>query len=272
MNTSPQLFTILAGLVEERVGLHYGVAEREVFLDKVTARATEAGFESLLDYYYFLRYDPGGDAELDTLIETLVVHETYFFRESRPLVALIDHYLAPAIDRGRRPRLWCAASSTGEEPLTAAMLLSERGWLDRVELVATDLSRKALARARGGVFSRRSVRERAPADLVSRWLREREGGFEVARELIDAIRWSRVNLTEEAEIAALGRFDLVLCRNALIYFSDERSARIARSLAGALRPGGALLVGVSESLLRFATPLQCQERRGSFLYGKPEAP
>ena len=152
------------------------------------------------------------------------------------------------------------------------MLLAERGWLDQVDLVATDLSRKALDRARRGLFSRRSIRDRAPAGMVARWLREREGGFEVDRRLIDAVTWSRLNLIDRDAIAALGRFDLVLCRNALIYFTDERSAEIARSLAGALRPGGALLVGVSESLLRFAVPLECQERRGSFLYGVPEEP
>lgn len=272
MNTSPQLFSILAALVEERVGLHYGLADRDVFLDKVTARATEAGFESLLDYYYRLRYDDPSGEELAGLVESLLVHETYFFRELDPLTVAIEEVVGRRVAAGQRARIWSAACSTGEEPLTAAMLLAERGWLDRVDLVATDLSRKVLARARRGLFSRRAIRDRAPAALVTRWLRERDGGFEIDRELIDAIQWSRVNLTEEAEIAALGRFDLVLCRNALIYFSDERSAKIARSLAAALRPGGALLVGVSESLLRFATPLECQERRGSFLYGKPEEP
>lgn len=272
MNASPQLFSILAALVEERVGLHYGLAERDVFLDKVTSRAAEAGFESLLDYYYRLRYDDPAGAELADLVECLLVHETYFFRELDPLIVGIEEVVGRRIAAGERARIWSAACSTGEEPLTAAMVLAERGWLDRVELVASDLSRAALARARRGLFSRRAIRDRAPAALVSRWLRERGGGFEVARELVDAITWTRVNLNEEAEIAALGRFDLVLCRNALIYFSDERSARIARCLAAALRPGGALLVGVSESLLRFATPLECQERRGSFLYCKPEAP
>ena len=272
MNTSPQLFAILAGLVEERVGLHYGPSERDVFLDKVTARATDAGFESLLDYYYRLRYDDPAGEELADLVESLLVHETYFFRELDPLIVAVEDVVGRRVAAGDRPRIWSAACSTGEEPLTLAMLLAERGWLDQVDLVATDLSRKALDRARRGLFSRRSIRDRAPPGLVARWLREREGGFEVDRRLIDAVTWSRLNLIDRDAIAALGRFDLVLCRNALIYFTDERSAEIARSLAGSLRPGGALLVGVSESLLRFATPLECQERRGSFLYGKPEEP
>ncbi|HTE51207.1 MAG TPA: CheR family methyltransferase [Kofleriaceae bacterium] len=269
MNTSPQLFTILSGLVEERVGLHYGAAERDVFLDKVAARALEAGFDSLLDYYYRLRYDDPDGAELDDLVEALVVHETYFFRELDPLVIAIEEVIGPRLAAGGRARIWSAACSTGEEPLTAAMLLEQRGWLDRVEVVATDVSRRALARAQRGEFSPRSLRGRSPDDLASRWLRERPRGVECDRALIDAIRWSRLNLFDGDAVARMGSFDLILCRNVLIYFADQRAAHIARSLAAALRPSGVLLVGVSESLMRFATPLECQERRGAFLYARP---
>ena len=77
----PQVFNILSALIEERAGLHYRIEDLEHLRDKVSARAEQLGFESLLDYYYYLRYDANGDVELDVLIEHLVVHETYFFRE-----------------------------------------------------------------------------------------------------------------------------------------------------------------------------------------------
>jgi chemotaxis protein methyltransferase CheR len=272
MTASPQLFSILSALVEERVGLHYGPAEREVFLDKVQARAVDAGFDSLLDYYYFLRYDDADRAELDALTEALVVHETYFFRELDPLVIAIDDVVGARLARGERARIWSAACSTGEEPLTVAMLLDERGWLDRVDLLATDVSQRAIDRAQAGEFSARALRGRAPAGLVSRWLRERERGIVVDPALVRAVAWSRLNLLDREAIAALGQFDLILCRNVLIYFADSLVGQIAGTLAGALRPSGLLLVGVSESLLRFATPLECQERRGSFFYCKPARP
>lgn len=272
MTASPQLFAILSGLIEERVGLHYGPAEREVFLDKVQARAVDAGFDSLLDYYYFLRYDDADRLELEALTEALVVHETYFFREFDPLVIAIDDVVGARLARGERARIWSAACSTGEEPLTVAMLLDERGWLDRVELIATDVSRRALERAQSGEFSPRALRGRAPVGLASRWLREHERGIAVDPALIRTITWSRLNLLDRDAIAELGQFDLILCRNVLIYFADSLVGQIAGILADALRPSGALLVGVSESLLRFATPLECQERRGSFLYCKPGKP
>src|SRR5687768_10123504 len=123
MNASPQLFAILSGLVEERVGLHYGPSERDLFLDKVQVRALEVGFDSLLDYYYYLRYDDPNGTELDQLAEALVVHETYFFRELEPLAVAVDDVIGPRVAAGQRARIWSAACATGEEPLTAAMLL-----------------------------------------------------------------------------------------------------------------------------------------------------
>jgi chemotaxis protein methyltransferase CheR len=106
---SPQVFAILSALVEEKVGLHYELADKDLFGDKVSTRAVEAGFESLLDYYYFLRYDDHSGTELRTLTEALVVGETYFFREYPQLKVLVDELLPPLLACGRSPRIWCAA-------------------------------------------------------------------------------------------------------------------------------------------------------------------
>jgi chemotaxis protein methyltransferase CheR len=147
LSITPQVFSILNSLVEDRFGIHYDAKDAALFAEKISPRAQELGFDSLLDYYYFLRYDPGGDAELDELVERLVVHETYFFRELPQLRALIAEVLAPAIARGQRPRVWCAACSTGEEPLTFAMLLAEAGLFSSVEIVAISAHGRSSARA-----------------------------------------------------------------------------------------------------------------------------
>lgn len=270
LSLSPSLFSLLSAMIEARAGLHYGVADRELFAEKVSARALEQGFESLLDYYYFLRYDPGGDAELGQLIEVLTVNETYFFRELDQLQWLVDELLAPRCAAGLRPRLWSAACASGEEPLTVAMLLADRGIVDQVQIVASDLSERALARARRGVYPLRSLRQRRPA-LAARYLHPDEGRLVVAPELAAGIDWRRVNLVDDAEVAALGRFDVVLCRNVLIYFSDETARGVIGRLTRALRPGGALLIGISESLLRLGTALACEEHGGVFVY-RPVAP
>ncbi|WP_394828090.1 CheR family methyltransferase [Pendulispora albinea] len=264
---SPQLFAILSRLVEERTGIHYDTGDREIFVSKATGRALTAGFESLLDYYYFLRYDAGSTAELDALIDALVVPETYFFREAHALRVAIETWIRPAVRRGRGARIWSAACSTGEEPLTLAMLLDESGLLPSVEIVASDLSTRALAVARaGGPYGDRSLRA-LPPNVLGRWLElDGSGAVHARPELLRAIAWRRINLCEPPAIANLGSFDLLVCRNVLIYFADENIARIAVSLSSALRPEGRLLLGASESLMRFGTLLECEEQQGAFFY------
>jgi|HubBroStandDraft_2_1064218.scaffolds.fasta_scaffold33211_2 chemotaxis protein methyltransferase CheR len=264
---SPSLFAILSGLVEERTGIHYDAQDNAIFSSKLVARALEAGFESPLDYYYYLRYDDSDRREFDALTDSLVVNETYFFREVGPLHVVCDDVLRAAIDRGARPRVWCAASSTGEEPLTLAMLLAERGLLGHVEIIASDISPRALARAKEGVYGGRSLRA-ISNDAQARWFDESGEKALVRREVRDAINWRRINLMDRAAIGAIGAFDVILCRNVLIYFSETSVRHVAETLAMALREGGRLLVGASESLLRFGTLLVCEERGGSFFYKK----
>jgi chemotaxis protein methyltransferase CheR len=265
---TPQLFAILTGLVEEKAGLHYGLEDREIFADKVWARAQEAGFESLLDYYYFLRYDDASGAELQGLIDALVVGETFFFREMDTLEILIQTALEPKVEAGARPRVWCAGCSSGEEPYTLAMLLDDRKLLGHVEVVATDISTRSLHRAREGVAPRRSLRHVPRPELVRRWLKVLDDQVVVEEALRRAVDFRRLNLMDGAAIQALGKFDAIVCRNVLIYFRDETVRAVVEGLTGQLVEGGLLCVGVSESLMRFSAELRCEERQGAFFYRK----
>jgi chemotaxis protein methyltransferase CheR len=265
---SAPVFTILTALVEERVGMSYSLSEREIFESKVSARARDAGFESMLDYYYYLRYDDPDQREFSALVEALLVHETFLFREFEPLRVAIEQFIAPEVKAGRRPRIWCAACSTGEEPATLAMLLDQRDLLHKVDLVASDISSDALARARKGVFSARALRQPGNHSLATRYLTTKENLLVVGPELIAPIDYRQVNLIDGAAVAALGSFDLISCRNVLIYFREERMAAVVGHLTQSLRPEGALLVGVSESLMRFGSGLRCEEHAGVFVYRK----
>jgi chemotaxis protein methyltransferase CheR len=264
---SPQVFAILSALIEERTGIHYGVDDRALLADKLAPRVIERGLDSLLDYYYFLRYDPGADAEFARLTDALVVNETYFFRELPALELVTKSFVPELLARGLRPRIWCAACATGEEPLTLAMLLDEADLLDSVTLVASDISERALAHAKEGRYVRRSLRA-LPAQASARWFVPSDGGLRVVPKIAAAVEWRRVNLVSAEEVAGLGQFDVVLCRNVLIYFSDPTVEAVIATLARALPPGGLLLVGASESLLRFESGFACEERGGSFYYRK----
>src|SRR5580658_4607598 len=265
---SPQVCAILSALIEERIGLHYGPREHDFLCDRVAARAGEAGFDSLLDYYYHLRYDDPAGEELARLTDALVVNETFFFRERDQIERIIEDSLAPLVQRGAKVRIWSAACSTGEEPFTMAMLLAERGLLhpDRVEIVATDISKRALLRAQAGTFGPRSLRDGHPAAVAAKYLDRAGPEITLAAPIRAAVRFQHLNLLDRAAAAALGRFDLVLCRNVLIYFRDAAARQVIDHVCSAPRPDGVLLVGVSESLMRLGTALVCEERGGSFFY------
>lgn len=276
---SPQLFALLSALVEDRLGLHYGPEDATLFADKIEPRLHEAGFDNALDYYYFLRYDSTASAELDALADALVVSETYFFRELDSLRGGVERAILPAIARNGRARAWSSACATGEEPLSLAMLLEEAGVRDRCEIVATDVSARALSKARIGTYGARSLRVLPPSTpptgytdrlaTVSASALVREGPHaQAARSYVDSIEYMQLNLIDDAAVGALGTFDLILCRNVLIYFADATVKRVVGTLARSLAADGRLVIGTSESLLRFGTLLHCEERGGVFMYAK----
>jgi len=265
---SPPVFAITARLIEEGAGLHFDIRNIDMLADKLSDRATELGLDSLLDYYYFLRYDDRGGAELATLVETLVVHETYFFRENGALEVLVDVIFPELLRTRSRVRVWSSACATGEEAYTLAMICASAGLLDRVDILASDISEKALAKARAALYGGRSLRA-VPAHTPTVHLRpETPDRMRVTDEVRTRIRWARVNLVDREAVAALGRFDVILCRNVLIYFADDTVIQVARNLSDVLADDGWLVVGTSESLLRFGTMFSCQERAGVFFYRK----
>lgn len=262
---SPPVFSILCALVEERAGLHYKPEDRELFGEKISDHAVAAGFDTLLDYYYFLRYDPAGPAALDALVDALLVNETYFFRELDALESLVTHVLEPRVRAHERPRVWCAASSTGEEPYTLALLLAQRGLQGKVEIIASDLSQRVLEVAKAGVYGKRSLRN-MPRDHDATLIEVSGATARVQPALKEAVRFRQVNLVQPSDTAPLGLFDAILCRNVLIYFSDATTRQVVSTLGRALKPTGVLLVGTSESLLRFGTEFNCVEYGKTFFY------
>jgi chemotaxis protein methyltransferase CheR len=262
---TPQVFAILSAIIEDKIGIHYGPLERELLADKLAPRLAETGFESYLEYYYYLRYDPASESEIEALIEVLVVGETYFFREADQLRVWRDRILPELLTKVDRVRVWSAACASGEEPISLAILLAERDLLNRVEIVASDVSRRALERARKGEYGSRALRSWRP-EPSNPWVSVGPHGAQVSRELVQRIDWRRINLIRRNEVATLGPFDTVICRNVLIYFRDQTIERVVSNLGMTLRPGGRLLVGASESLLRFGTMFEPEELGGAFFY------
>jgi chemotaxis protein methyltransferase CheR len=207
-------------------------------------------------------------------MDALSVPESYFWREIDQVTAIVDH-VVPELARKRTftpIRIASVPCASGEEPLTIAMMLNERGWFERarIEIEAGDASCAALARARAGVYRERAFRT-LPLSLRDRYFEKNGDGWRVDPALKSRVqRWHQVNLASPEDTAAIARADVVFCRNVFIYFSEESVKRAVNALADGMSDGGYLCVGASESLLRVTDRFELQEVGGAFVYVKQQ--
>lgn len=255
-----------ADLIEDACGVHYRPDDRAILASKVETHARAVGYANVRTYLERLRdHDPGG-LELHKLMEAILVHETYFFRELPPLQQLVDGHLDAIIRKRGRARVWSAGCATGEEPMTLAMLLDDRGKLEKVEIVASDVSTAAITRAKTGTYGSRALRDGHPPELADRYLKTTGNSVTVAPHIHAAVAFETLNLLDDDNVRRLGVFDVILCRNVLMYFRETKVAEVVDRLTRALDPDGVLAVGIAESLLRFGPSLACEERGGSYFY------
>jgi chemotaxis protein methyltransferase CheR len=231
-------------LVRERLGLTALHLPQEERARRVRAAMLNAGFSDDAAYATFLRTCPNS---LLDVASALSVGETYFFRDPGQLRLFTDDVL-PRLLLARPSdhvlRIWSAGCASGEEPYTIAMLLDERGLLGRASIVATDISQSALEQARAGVYGSWSLRA-TPAAAAKRYLEPQGRNYQLCEALRAAVRFERRSLTEGAP-ASDGGFDLIFCRNVLIYLTPEACARAAQLLARSMSTGGTLLTGASD--------------------------
>ena len=262
---------LLRALIHERTGVFFDNGKADLLTDKLSPLVIERGFSSFLDYYYLLKYDETARDEWRNVMNALSVPETYFWRETDQVRALVETVVPQWFAaRGQEPlKIWSAACATGEEPLTIAMALDEAGWFDRatIEIHASDASTTAIEKARRGVYRERAFRNLSP-ELRAKYFK-REGAapsWRVREDLHGRVRWSVVNLIDEGEVAAPAAAHVIFCRNVFIYFSESAIAKTVRSFARHMRPPGYLFVGTSESLLRLTTDFNLEEINNAFVY------
>jgi len=206
------------------------------------------------------------------------VNETYFLREGYQFDCLVDSILPEIVKHkaDRRPiRIWCIPSSSGEEPYSIAMTLLER-WpvLDDwdVEIVASDIDTQILKQAEAGLYSGRSV-QNVPSAWLSRYFRRVGDDYQISDELRESVRFTRVNLSEPEDTRSYRGFDVIFCRNLLIYFDDVSRKAAGETFYDALKPQGFILLGHSESMSRISSLYKVRKFRDALVYQKPsEAP
>jgi chemotaxis protein methyltransferase CheR len=190
-------------------------------------------------------------------LAAMMTHESFFFRDIRPFDDFRKSVLPGLIARRanvRRLRIWCAAASTGQEPYSLAMILQEEaaklaGWT--VELVATDISPAALSYARDGLYTHFEVQRGLPAQLLVKYFAKENTNWRLAPTIRNMVNYREFNLLDDA--ALLGSFDVVFCRNVLIYFDQDTKGRVLERIARRMQNDGVLFLGGAETVIGLTT-------------------
>lgn len=257
-----------------KTGIYFEDSKR-YFVDKRLVErieATDSG--NFRSYFMMLRFQASGE-ELQALINSMTVNETYFFREEYQFQCLVNHML-PEIIKTKKPgstiRIWSIPSSSGEEPYSIALYLTEfwsgiANW--DVELIASDIDTDTLKKARAGKYSPRSV-QHLPDKLLSRhFKRLPNGDYQISDNFRQSVEFTRVNLFDPDDTRHYRGFDVIFCRNLLIYFDDLSRRQAADVFFDALNPGGFICLGHSESMSRISSVFQVRKFPEAIVYQKP---
>ena len=266
-------FARLSDFLYRRTGMVFTESKRYYVQRRVTDRMEATGATSFASYFARLRSDLNG--EIEQFINAFTVNETYFYREDHQLRCLTSDLLAERIRRRRRSeavRVWSVPCSTGEEPYSIAMWLLET-WpqVDAydIEIIGSDIDTRVLQAAEAGIFGKRALMRLSPELVAKYFVRLDEDRWQILEDLRGSVRFSQVNLIEAAETRAQGQFDVIFCRNVLIYF-DEASRRLAaENLYENLAPGGFICLGHTESMSRISPLFEVRRFADAIVYQRP---
>lgn len=248
---TPESFAFLAGLVKQRSGIVLTAEKGYMLETRLAPMLRREGLPGLDALALRLRA-AREEALAREMVEALTTNESSFFRDGKPFEHLrkLLPRLAAARPPGQALRIWSAACSSGQEAYSAAIVAAELGTAlggRRVEILGTDLSREMLARAQEGVFTQFEVQRGLPVQTLVKHFRQEGTRWQISAELRAMVRWQPFNLLDEAP--GLGSFDVIFCRNVLIYFDAPTKSRVLGMLARMVEPDGAVYLGGAETVL-----------------------
>ena len=270
---TPADYEFLRKLLKDRSGLDLSADKQYLVESRLVPLARRAGLPGLPELVQKLK--SGAEALTAEVVEAMTTNETFFFRDKVPFDHLRQTILPDLLQaraNRRSLRIWCAASSTGQEPYSIAMCLKElgstlAGW--RIEILATDLSQGVLEKSKAGIFSQFEVQRGLPIQLLVKNFTQTGELWQLNADVRGMVQHRQLNLLQD--FSHLGVFDVIFCRNVLIYFDQETKASIFRRLAKVLEPDGYLLLGAAETVVGLTEAFKpCPERRG--LYRSSAAP
>jgi chemotaxis protein methyltransferase CheR len=264
---TPQDYEYLRKLLKERSGLDLSADKQYLVESRLVPLARKASLAGIPELV--LKMKSGADALTSDVVEAMTTNETFFFRDKLPF----DHLkqaVIPALVQARAARralrIWCAASSTGQEPYSIAMCLKEAGpmlagW--RTEIVATDLSLGVLEKSKAGIFSQFEVQRGLPIQMLVKYFTQNGEMWQLNAEIRGMVQHRQLNLLQD--FSHLGTFDVIFCRNVLIYFDQDTKARIFERISQMIEPDGVLALGAAESVVGITSAFKpYPDRRGLY--------
>ncbi len=264
---TPPDYEYLRKLLKDHSGLDLSADKQYLIESRLLPLARKAGLSGIPDLVSKMK---GGSTALITqVVEAMTTNETFFFRDKIPF----DHFrdtVMPELLKARAARkslrIWCAAGSTGQEPYSLAMCLKEMGaalsgW--RVEILATDLSQEVLEKSKAGIYSQFEVQRGLPIQLLVKYFKQVGELWQINADIRAMVQHRQLNLLHD--FSQLGVFDVIFCRNVLIYFDQETKASIFERLAKVIEPDGMLMLGAAESVVGITDAFRpCPDKRGLY--------
>ncbi|WP_346296904.1 protein-glutamate O-methyltransferase CheR [Rhodopseudomonas sp. P1] len=273
---TPLDYEFLRKLLKDRSGLDLSADKQYLVESRLLPLARRLSLGGISELVQKMK-GMGAEALISDVVEAMTTNETFFFRDKVPFDHLREEML-PALLQARAARrslrIWCAASSTGQEPYSIAMTLKElgpavAGW--RFEIIATDLSPQVLEKSKSGLFSQFEVQRGLPIQLLVKYFKQAGEVWELSPEIRAMVQHRQLNLLHD--FSSLGTFDIVFCRNVLIYFDQTTKVGILERIAKRLEPDGYLTLGAAETVVGLTDAFKPHNsRRGVYLPNLKSAP
>ncbi|WP_291688375.1 protein-glutamate O-methyltransferase CheR [Bradyrhizobium sp.] len=263
---TPLDYDFLRKLLKERSGLDLSADKQYLVESRLIPLARRAGLPGIAELVAKIK--AGAEKLTSDVVEAMTTNETFFFRDKIPFDHLREAIL-PALVQARASRrslrIWCAASSTGQEPYSIAMCVKEfaalSGW--RVEIVATDLSQEVLEKSKAGIYSQFEVQRGLPIHMLVKYFTQTGELWQLNADIRAMVQHRQLNLLQD--FSHLGTFDVIFCRNVLIYFDQDTKAGIFDRLSRMLEPDGVLALGAAESVVGISDAFKpYADRRGLY--------
>ena len=259
-------FEFAAGILKRRAGIVLTAEKTYLLESRLAPLARKEGLSSIEELLQVVR--TRRDERLITaLVDSMTTNETFFFRDKTPF-DMMKEVILPSVLKKRpaRLRIWSAACSTGQEPYSMAMLLEENPALLKgvpVEIVATDISKRVLEKAKSGLYSQFEVQRGLPIQLMMKYFKQKDDLWQISDRLRSMVTFKEFNLMEDP--LTLGQFDVIFCRNVLIYFDAPTKGKVLDGMAKQLKPEGFLCLGAAETVIGVTKKFETtKERRGLY--------